>query len=314
MKVTVLLVGLPQFIREFTEQYSHLVTTIIEVSAVEEAIAASKQYQPDVVILLGVGAIALEFLSCDYPLSAFTILLDRVEEYLPILEQHKRQLQWVQRGIDLYLPIPAAAMMTAESATMTEELLEAYISKGAQQTQEARRLQQTNDVLSTIALSDQLTELGNRRALDWELVRQIKNARQQKTDFSIIMLDVDRFKSVNDTHGHLVGDRVLQRLAMRLRDRLRVPDSIFRYGGEEFAILLQKTDLAAAVVVAERLREIVEEKPFHISPELILPLTISLGLATLLPNDDKEGQSLINRADANLLKAKAAGRNCTFSD
>lgn len=313
MEATVLLIGCPQFTCDFTERYQHLVTSTAIAFTVEDAIAAVNQHQPHVVLIQGNCAIASSLVERLSPEDSYVIILEQFHKATAIATQ-QRQLYWIQKGVDAYFPLDLGVAKTTEEALLTEQLLAAYIRKGTKFSQEYRHLQQTNDLLSTIALADQLTELGNRRALDWELLRQIKNARRHNTNFSLIMLDVDYFKSVNDTHGHLVGDRVLQLLAARLRDRLRLPDTIFRYGGEEFAILLQKTDLESAAVVAERLRQIIEEQPFHIRQDLVLPLTVSLGLATLLPSDDEQGQSLIGRADANLLKAKAAGRNCTVFD
>ncbi|MFP4299723.1 MAG: GGDEF domain-containing protein [Spirulinaceae cyanobacterium] len=313
MEATVLLISCPQFAYDFVERYQPWITLTVSAASVEEAIAAVDRHQPHVVLLQGNCAIAPHVIEGLSRLDPFTIVLEQFDSPSPLVQQ-QQQLYWIQQQADAYFAFGSGIETTPEAARLTEQLLTAYIQKGIKQSQTYRNLQQTNDLLSTIALADQLTELGNRRALDWELSRQIKNARRHKTDFSLIMLDVDYFKAVNDTHGHLVGDRVLQLLAARLRDRLRLPDTIFRYGGEEFAILLQKTNIEAAAVVAERLRHIIEEQPFHIQQNLVLPLTVSLGLATLQESDDDNGQSLIGRADANLLKAKAAGRNCTISD
>jgi two-component system cell cycle response regulator len=313
MEATVLLISCPQFAYDLIERYQPWITLTVNAASVEEAIAAVDRHQPHVVLLQGNCAIAPHVIERLSRLDPFTIVLEQFDSPSPLVQQ-QQQLYWIQQQADAYLALGTGLDATPETTRFTEQLLTAYIQKGIKQSQTYRNLQQTNDLLSTIALADQLTELGNRRALDWELSRQIKNARRYKTDFSLIMLDVDYFKAVNDTHGHLVGDRVLQLLAARLRDRLRLPDTIFRYGGEEFAILLQKTNIEAAAVVAERLRHIIEEQPFHIQQDLVLPLTVSLGLATLQESDDDKGQSLIGRADANLLKAKAAGRNCTISE
>jgi two-component system cell cycle response regulator len=126
------------------------------------------------------------------------------------------------------------------------------------------------------------------------------------------MLDVDYFKSVNDNYGHQVGDRVLQLLAARLQHNLRLQDTIFRYGGEEFVIVLSQTDSQEAQMVATRLRHLVADQPFNIDGTLALPITISLGLASLIAEDDLKGESLLRRADYNLLHAKSSGRNQVF--
>ncbi|HAG85122.1 MAG TPA: GGDEF domain-containing protein, partial [Cyanobacteria bacterium UBA12227] len=154
-----------------------------------------------------------------------------------------------------------------------------------------------------------LTELNNRRAMEWDLPRQIQNARTHSTSLSIIMLDVDYFKSVNDNYGHQVGDRVLQLLAARLQHNLRIQDTLFRYGGEEFLIILSQTNVQEAQIVAKRLRKVVSDQLFNIDGTLALQVTISLGLASLNRIDDSQGESLVRRADHNLLLAKTSGRN-----
>ncbi|MEL6164811.1 MAG: diguanylate cyclase [Cyanobacteria bacterium J06628_3] len=176
-----------------------------------------------------------------------------------------------------------------------------------------RDLMQTNDLLSTIALSDSLTELNNRRALQWDLPRQIQKARENDYPLSLIILDVDYFKKVNDNHGHLVGDRLLKLLSSRIRTKLRLKDTAFRYGGEEFVIILSETTAEEAHVVAQRLNSVVKESPFHIDSTLSIDVTISLGSTCLLANDDDEGLNLLHRADTLLLQAKSRGRNCVIS-
>ena len=125
----------------------------------------------------------------------------------------------------------------------------------------------------------------------------------------MIILDVDHFKKVNDTHGHLVGDRVLQVLCQRLRHNLRCQDTAFRYGGEEFVILLANTSDEEALLVARRLNRIVSDEPFALKNQLTINITISLGTASLRSEDDEQGESLLNRADQWLLQAKNTGRN-----
>jgi two-component system cell cycle response regulator len=167
----------------------------------------------------------------------------------------------------------------------------------------------TNDILSAIALSDPLTELNNRRALDWELPRQIQNCRARSESLSVLMLDVDFFKTINDTYGHQVGDHTLQLLSSRLRHNLRFRDTLFRYGGEEFVIILSGTDQQEATLVAQRLCRLISDQPFIINDTLNLKITMSAGTATLEQTDDIRGVSILKRADQNLLRAKSSGRN-----
>lgn len=192
-------------------------------------------------------------------------------------------------------------------------LILAQLTVCLQKVQKYRDLIRTNDMLSAIALADSLTELNNRRALEWDLPRQIKRARTQKTSLSLIILDVDHFKKVNDTHGHLVGDRILQVLSQRLRHNLRCQDTAFRYGGEEFVILLANTTDEEALVVARRLNRVISDEPFSLSNQLTINITISLGTACLKAEDDDQGESLLYRADQCLLHAKTAGRNRVIS-
>ena len=197
---------------------------------------------------------------------------------------------------------------------MQNHLLQAQIQTGIKRAELYRHLMETNDVLSAIALADPLTELSNRRALDWELPRQIENARSLALPLSLLMLDVDRFKSINDTYGHLVGDRVLQLLSARLRHNLRLQDTPFRYGGEEFAILLINTNVKEAQVVALRLNQLIGNQHFTIDNKLALHITASIGIASLQSEDDPNGISLLDRADRNLLQAKSNGRNQVISE
>lgn len=195
-----------------------------------------------------------------------------------------------------------------------QQFLIAQVGVGLQRVQTHRDLMRANDILSAIALSDPLTELNNRRAFEWELPRQIHSARARGTPISLLMLDVDFFKRINDTYGHLVGDRTLKVIAARLRHNLRFYDTPFRYGGEEFVVLLSDTASQEAEAIANRICRLISDRPFTISDTLDLHITISAGVASLVPYDDPCGISLLRRADRNLLKAKAGGRNCAVND
>ncbi|MEO1430421.1 MAG: GGDEF domain-containing protein [Cyanobacteria bacterium J06633_8] len=195
----------------------------------------------------------------------------------------------------------------------SHRLLLSQLNVALRKAHKYRDLMQTNDLLSTIALADSLTELNNRRALQWDLPRQIKNAREDNSPLSLIILDVDYFKKVNDNYGHLVGDKLLKLLSSRIRHNLRIQDTAFRYGGEEFVVILSDTTLEEAAKVAHRLNSLIRENPFVIDDNLSINVTISLGASCLLPDDDDQGISLLNRADAFLLQAKSNGRNRVVS-
>ena len=196
-------------------------------------------------------------------------------------------------------------------------LIQAHIQIGLNRAQRYRDLSRINDWLSAVALVDALTQLNNRRSFDLELPQKIKVARAKKAPLSLMVIDIDYFKSVNDRHGHLVGDDVLKMLAKRLLKNMRFYDTPFRYGGEEFVVTLSSTDLSEGVAIAQRLRQSIAQVPFEISESVSsvgkLPLTVSIGITELMEGDDSHGRSCLNRADQCLLKAKAEGRNKVVS-
>lgn len=223
----------------------------------------------------------------------------------------KRQAAALAAGADAYLELPIALDKIHQDGW--QSLITAQIQAGLRQVRNYRELVRANDVLSAIALLDPLTELNNRRAFEWELPRQIQNTRHRGGMISLIMLDVDYFKSINDTYGHLIGDRALKVLAARLRHNLRFYDTPFRYGGEEFVIILSETGAQEAGVIANRLCHLISAQPFAIDDSLDLTITVSIGAATLQAEDDARGISLLQRADDRLLRAKSQGRNQVVS-
>jgi len=160
------------------------------------------------------------------------------------------------------------------------------------------------------ATRDSLTRALNRGSLLERLDQEIAYCSRHGRQLSVLMLDVDHFKKINDTYGHPVGDAVLRFLAEQLRRHMRLEDVLGRYGGEEFCLLLRQSPGPVARETAERLRCFVEQSLLHHPVEgeaLSLKVTISLGVASFQPGDS--GESLIQRADAALYQAKAAGRN-----
>lgn len=156
---------------------------------------------------------------------------------------------------------------------------------------------------------DPLTTLHNRRWLDLNLPRVMNRAKFGKRPLTILMLDIDHFKSVNDLYGHLVGDAVLQAVARIIRESIRPGDFACRYGGEEFIVILPETSLENSLIPAERIRTKVETVTKVIAEKEDIPaVTISGGLASLML-DMEEVAPLIKAADDNLYKAKEAGRN-----
>ena len=160
-----------------------------------------------------------------------------------------------------------------------------------------------------LAATDPLTGLNNRRYLANHLDRQIRRAKETRKACSVLMVDVDHFKRINDAHGHQAGDEVLKGLSERLRFNIRGVDLACRYGGEEFVIVMPEADLPSAERVAERLRESIAERAFELGGNRgQITVTASIGVASLDRGDDS-ADSLIERADKALYAAKAAGRN-----
>jgi two-component system cell cycle response regulator len=172
------------------------------------------------------------------------------------------------------------------------------------------RLQQAmadKEKLEKLATFDSLTGLYNRRAILGKLRELINLVNRYKEDFSLIMLDIDHFKRVNDRYGHLTGDEVLEKVATLIHGNIRDTDIVGRYGGEEFIIILPQANLSCAGIVAERLRSIIEKAEMKDSAGNVFAITVSQGLAGWERGED--AYSLISRADEALYKAKEKGRN-----
>jgi diguanylate cyclase (GGDEF)-like protein len=174
--------------------------------------------------------------------------------------------------------------------------------------QEQLKLAAERDVLKEQALVDPLTRLWNRRAIDELLNREMVRAIRETRPLSVMMADLDRFKDVNDTHGHAAGDSVLRATAGRLRSSVRPQDAVGRYGGEEFLVVLPGTAAPAAGEIAERIRAAVASAPVE-SAGRAIPVTVSIGTATLVASRPLDAAGLIAAADRALYEAKKKGRN-----
>lgn len=320
---SILLVGGDAFLAALLDRLQRLIACTVEVAAgASEAMPLIQAQQPDLIMVQSNHPGGLEL--C-YELKQqaklawiYCLLLDCPQHPLDDFEHDRNWAldccaEALEGGADAYLRLPShdAQGKPLEPNTMMQQdrLLRSQILAGLRSVRNYRELMRTNDILSAIALSDPLTELNNRRALDWELPRQVQNARTRSEALSIVMLDVDYFKRINDNYGHPVGDRALQLVSSRLRHNLRFRDTLFRYGGEEFVIILSNTDQHEALLVARRLCRLISEQPFSIDAALDLHITISAGTATLMNADDLKGVSFLKRADQNLLQAKSSGRN-----
>ena len=159
-----------------------------------------------------------------------------------------------------------------------------------------------------LAETDPLTDTYNRRALVEKLAGELDRTTRYGTVLTCLMLDIDNFKSINDTYGHLMGDRVLRLLAGILRREQRSVDVVARYGGEEFVVLLPETGLSGARIFAERILRRVAGHDFGEGGRPVR-VTVSIGIATYPDERVNDGESLLRLADTNLYKAKNDGRN-----
>lgn len=164
-----------------------------------------------------------------------------------------------------------------------------------------------------MAVTDDMTGLYNRRYFDRHLGVMLGKAHSQERDMALMILDIDHFKSVNDTHGHDIGDAVLREFAARLKRNIRGVDLACRFGGEEFVVLMPDTDYRQAEMVAERVRHAIAERAFEVGATRSLSVTVSAGV-TLNEKISDTPETLIKRADVALYRAKREGRNRVVFD
>ena len=163
--------------------------------------------------------------------------------------------------------------------------------------------------LKLLASTDPLTKLYNRRYFTEASEHILDLAKRNGKDLSIIMLDIDEFKKINDTYGHKIGDDTLVSFAETLKEHTRKSDVICRFGGEEFIILLPETDVNGATRIAQKIREVIEELIVKIDEKIELKFTVSIGLSQVNVEKEETIEAAINRADEALYSAKKSGRN-----
>lgn len=217
-------------------------------------------------------------------------------------DDNRKMLRALEMGVNDYLPRPIDKQ---ELAARVETQLKRW-----RYTQKLRsHVRQTME----LAVTDPLTNLFNRRYMEGQMAKLVQNAADRGKHLSVLILDVDHFKAVNDTHGHDAGDEVLKELAVRIKDNIRSIDLACRVGGEEFVVVLPETNPQIAHSVAERLRRAVAAKPFSVpNQNMGLKVTASVGLASFKGNTDTE-KKLFKRADQALYQAKEDGRNRVVS-
>lgn len=191
-----------------------------------------------------------------------------------------------------------------------EQRIDSLTAKIGDMEEESASLRESVAQARCEAFTDALTGLNNRHAFDCRLEEEFARWRRYNFPLSLIIVDVDHFKKVNDTYGHLAGDKVLHVIGTHLKQATRATDFPARYGGEEFVVLLPEVDLNGARSVAEKIRQAVEEKPFR-SGDNRVNITVSCGVASFRQGDAR--RSSFERADEALYRAKRGGRNrcCT---
>jgi len=172
-----------------------------------------------------------------------------------------------------------------------------------------KELEYSNKELKLLASTDPLTKLYNRRYFTKTSEHILDIAKRNKTDLSIIMLDIDNFKVINDTYGHIVGKNVIILVAEIMQDCSRKSDIICRFGGEEFIILTPETNIDGAIVISEKIRSEVEKNDIQIKDGTELKFTVSIGVSKVDNELDSNDISIIKRADEALYEAKKSGRN-----
>jgi diguanylate cyclase (GGDEF)-like protein len=165
---------------------------------------------------------------------------------------------------------------------------------------------QYHDVVFRMAITDGLTGLANRKQLDTVLSEELPRAQRHGRSLSLLMIDIDHFKTINDSFGHVTGDSVLRGIATALQKRVRPNDKLGRYGGEEFCLVLPETSLSSAVRIAEEMRDIVANQAFAAEGQEVR-VTVSIGAAAA--NPIMTAEQLYAAADEMLYKAKNSGRN-----
>lgn len=175
----------------------------------------------------------------------------------------------------------------------------------------AEELQESMEVQHRLARTDALTGIPNRRYVDEITKGECSRAARHKTALSVVLVDIDFFKNVNDSYGHKAGDEALIQLGDLARRSCRRGDVVGRYGGDEFLFILPRADMRAAVRFADRFRKGVADRVFSLSPEVSITVTVSAGVAEYDPADAQRPSALIKRADEALYEAKAHGRNRT---
>jgi two-component system, cell cycle response regulator len=231
----------------------------------------------------------------------------------------KDGLQLIREAVERGCRTPIVFLTAEASEAIDIQAMEAgaldYLVKGEinprsleRSLRYALKLGESLEALRKLATRDQLTGLLNRREYERIMSEEEDRARRFGHVLALVIVDIDHFKSINDTHGHAVGDTVLKEVAGRIAESIRTVDRAARIGGEEFALILVQTDGQAALRVAQRTIELVSKSPVAAGGGLTIPVTASAGVA-VLPSDARTAKELFSVADKALYAAKEGGRN-----
>jgi len=298
---------------------------IIEATNGAEALAALREHRPCLMVMdvemPGLGGVEVcRIVKANQGSAGFG--------FIPVIlvtasQGRGGRIEGLELGADDYLIKPFAAdELTARVNSMLrlKALHDELVEKNRALERANRELEARRQELDALSRTDPLTGVANRRAFDAALVNELLRTGRHQAPLALLMLDVDHFKQLNDTHGHPFGDRVLQELCRTALDNLRQIDLLARYGGEEFAVLLPATPAEDARLVAERLRLAIASLRFPLptpeGDEQTIGCTVSIGIATTdrganVANVTDIRDAFVAEADAQLYAAKQAGRNRT---
>ena len=225
------------------------------------------------------------------------------------LEHHLQILAELQSPEQMLNGIQDQILPTIAAYQQQTNLLKTQVQTADK---DIKRLQQELEKANCLAKTDELTNLPNRRGLNEKLQQAVQTAREQQQTFSLLMIDIDYFKAINDEHGHLLGDSVLRYLAKILQTEIKGKDSIARIGGEEFVILLPDTHYSNALKVADNIRLKIASRSLKTKNNKNIQMTVSIGVAIYQLNETTE--QLMDRADHCMYYAKNHGRNMTVGE
>lgn len=292
---------------------------VYEANDLEAASELTRRCRPDVVILESI--IPYGHVRQEAVMSMRHLLRFQTEQAFIILAREEDQAAAVyalQEGASDYLLFdqvqhdPVCLYRSIKNAVQRKQLEREFSRTVELLRQRNGELEMLNQQLWKLSHTDELTGYFNRRHIVSRMEEEISRGLRYEMSLSVVLADIDHFKRINDTFGHLAGDRALQTIADLFRSKLRESDLIGRFGGEEFLLILPHTDLSGAEAFCHRLRDHVEKHPLQLGDQSIT-MTASFGISTLTPEIDTS-QKLLRIADRNLYRAKYLGRNRVIAD